>query len=193
MVDEPVTCLLYKKLFITHQLEAGHPFYKAICTADTLVYGNAPIPPHNAQRYNNAIAQCRTAFVTGYQKANIFYQNAGYSREKDTGLACFMLHQCAEKCLRTIATCLYNRDKKTHHLHSLMSLVAVVAPEAVMILQELQQNKPPLFNILESACLNGRYDPDFSITGPELDALYNCTGELLVATEAVFKRWIPLL
>lgn len=115
-----------------------------------------------AQKYYNEKIEGVGDFLLAY---NILYKHERYK------IASFQLHQATENLLRVIPLVFILYGHKSHDLESLMKACKAFAPEIYKVFPRDTPEEERLFNLLERAYVESRYNPDFEITKEDIDAL----------------------
>jgi len=86
-------------------------------------------------------------------------------------MASFHLHQSAENFLRTIPITFILYGHKSHDLSELMNAAKKHTPEIFKAFPRDTPEEKRLFDLLQRAYIESRYNPDFEITKADIDAL----------------------
>ena len=94
-----------------------------------------------------------------------------YCEDGDYNMASFHLHQSAENFLRTIPITFNLYGHKSHDLSELMNAAKKHTPEIFKAFPRDTPEEKRLFDLLQRAYIESRYNPDFEITKADIDAL----------------------
>ena len=94
-----------------------------------------------------------------------------YCEDGDYNMASFHLHQSAENFLRTIPITFILYGHKSHDLSELMNAAKKHTPEIFKAFPRDTPEEKRLFDLLQRAYIESRYNPDFEITKADIDAL----------------------
>ena len=94
-----------------------------------------------------------------------------YCEDGDCKMASFLLHQSAENFLRTIPMVFILYGYKSHNLSELMNAVKKHTTEIFKVFPRDTEEEKRLFDLLQRAYIESRYNPDFEITKEDIDAL----------------------
>lgn len=187
-----IRCSLHNSGQVISSFALGQMFYLLTMKPDFLVYDNGSkgLPHPNLAKCRASIDRSRRIFNNMMAKADGFYKSAVSFKEDNQHLTSFMLHQSAEFALRGLALALYGREKKTHSINVLLSVVALVEPSISDIFPEDTKIEKELIVQLDEAYSNARYDVDFSMEREFYPILFERIGRLLSSTREVFAGQI---
>ena len=114
-------------------------------------------------------------FETEIKRDGIILFDSGtyklYCEDGDYNMASFHLHQSAENFLRTIPITFILYGHKSHDLSELMNAAKKHTPEIFKAFPRDTPEEKRLFDLLQRAYIESRYNPDFEITKADIDAL----------------------
>lgn len=93
------------------------------------------------------------------------------AERSDYKQASFYLHQAAENLLRVIPMVFILYGHKSHNLSELMNAVKKHTTEVFKVFPRDTEEEKRLFDLLERAYIESRYNPDFEIVKADIDAL----------------------
>lgn len=93
------------------------------------------------------------------------------AERSDYKQASFYLHQAAENLLRVIPMVFILYGHKSHNLSELMNAVKKHTTEIFKVFPRDTEEEKRLFDLLERAYIESRYNPDFEIVKADIDAL----------------------
>ncbi len=93
------------------------------------------------------------------------------ANRSDYKQASFYLHQSTENLLRTIPMVFILYGHKSHNLSELMNAVKKYTTEIFEVFPRDTPEEKRLFDLLQRAYIESRYNPDFEITKEDIDAL----------------------
>ncbi len=130
-------------------------------------------------------------FDDKFGRALSFLIDAPYPKERqDYKQASFYLHQAAENFLRTVSLVHILYSPKSHDLND---LIVSNKAHTTAICKVFPRNTPEeerLFDLLQRAYIESRYNPDFEITKADIDALLPKIEQLRNIVENVCKQRI---
>ena len=109
---------------------------------------------------------------------------------KDYKQASFYLHQSAENFLRTIPMAFILYGHKSHDLSELMNAAKKHTTEIFKAFPRDTEEEKRLFDLLQRAYIESRYNPDFEITKADIDALIPKVERLRDIVEKVCRERI---
>lgn len=115
-----------------------------------------------AQKYYKEKSACIDDFVIA---CNSLYNLARYKR------AAFQLHQSVENLLRVIPLTFILYGHKSHDLSELMNAAKKHTTDIFKAFPRDTEEEKRLFDLLQRAYIESRYNPDFEITKADIDAL----------------------
>ena len=117
---------------------------------------------------------------------NVFFD---YKRTKYK-LSSFHLHQSAENLLRVIPMVFTLYGHKSHNLSELMNAAKKPTTEIFRVFPRDTQEEQRLFDLLQRAYIESRYNPDFEITKEDIDALIPKVEQLRSIVERTCRERI---
>ena len=107
-----------------------------------------------------------------FGKANQFLKGVSfYCEDGDCNMASFHLHQSVENFLRTIPMVFILYGHKSHDLSELMNAAKKHTTEIYNAFPQDTAEEKRLFNLLQRAYIESRYNPDFEIAKEDIAAL----------------------
>lgn len=111
-------------------------------------------------------------FDDKFGKGANFWEDALFNMKRDKFVhASFHLHQSAENFLRTIPMVFILYGHKSHDLSELMNAAKKHTTEIFKAFPRDTDEERRLFDLLQRAYIESRYNPDFEITKADIDAL----------------------
>lgn len=105
--------------------------------------------------------------------------------KKCLGLAAFHLHQAAEHSYKTILLVFTNYNPNEHYLRMLGRSTTKYHPELTNLFPKTNQKGKDRFELLDSAYIEGRYDPNYCISKEDLQILAKDVKKLLNITKKI--------
>ncbi|WP_300868953.1 HEPN domain-containing protein [uncultured Alistipes sp.] len=113
-----------------------------------------------------------------------------YCEDGDCKMASFLLHQSAENFLRTIPMVFILYGHKSHDLSELMNAAKKHTTEIFRVFPRDTQEEQRLFDLLQRAYIESRYNPDFEIVKADIDALIPKVEQLRSIVERTCRERI---
>lgn len=130
-------------------------------------------------------------FDDKFGRALSFLMDAPHpTNRKDYKQASFYLHQSAENFLRTIPMVFILYGHKSHDLSELMNAAKKHTTEIFKAFPRDTAEEKRLFDLLQRAYIESRYNPDFEITKEDIDALIPKIEQLRDIVEKVCRKRI---
>ncbi|HRO69090.1 MAG TPA: HEPN domain-containing protein [Chitinophagaceae bacterium] len=166
----PVTAIVLETATFKHWLDTGHRFADAVWESASCIYdpnnlggsfATGRVDANDANRENQHAA--------GLAKAREFLAGSElFSARKQKELAAFMLHQSAEQALRTIIKTGTGYHGNTHSLDRLIRYGSLISYSLRDIFPQNTEQEKRLFNLLQKAYIEARYQPDYKISTEDL-------------------------
>lgn len=168
--------VLYSDQFNTW-LDEGHQFAKTVYRIAVLLHGE------NGKKLipkivNEEISKVENDSLLnqGLNKVKEFLAGADLFRIREQNkMAAFMLHQAVEQALHTILKIKTGLYLNTHNLDKLIRYCSMVSYNLPDIFPRNNEKNQRLFQLLQRAYVDSRYNEDYSI----------CTNDLIAITERV--------
>jgi HEPN domain-containing protein len=106
------------------------------------------------------------------------------------GNAAFNLHQASESAYKTILLVFSNHCPSEHFLEFLGQNAEKYHKLMTNIFSKVSKEDEERFKLLEYAYIGGRYDPNYRISGKDLEILSKDVKKLLQLTEEICKEKI---
>ncbi len=113
-----------------------------------------------------------------------------YCEDGDCKMASFLLHQSAENFLRTIPMVFILYGHKSHDLSELMNAAKKHTTEIFNTFPRDTEEEKRLFDLLQRAYIESRYNPDFEITKEDIDVLIPKVEQLRSIVERTCRERI---
>ena len=159
---------------LNKNLELGQYFYHEIKKQGIMLYDSQEFKLARCRKLNYAeIAKiARDYFNEKFQFASDFLLGARYyAGLQKYKMASFHLHQAAENYLRTIPLVYILYGYKDHALEILMDRCKTHTLQLVSVFPRNTEEERRLFNLLQDAYVQARYNKDFVVTKTDIDAL----------------------
>ena len=159
---------------LNKNLELGQYFYHEIKKQGIMLYDSQEFKLARCRKLNYAeIAKiARDYFNEKFQFASDFLLGARYyAGLQKYKMASFHLHQAAENYLRTIPLVYILYGYKDHALEILMDRCKTHTLQLVSVFPRNTEEERRLFNLLQDAYVQARYNKDFTVTRADIDAL----------------------
>ena len=176
-----------------YALSKAHYFETEIKRDGVILYdsGAYKLARRRKLDYTEIRDRAQKYFDDKFGKANQFLKGVSfYCADKDYNMASFLLHQSAETFLRTIPMVFILYGHKSHNLPELMNATKKHAPEIFKALPRDTPEEKRLFDLLQRAYIESRYNPDFEITQADVYALVPKIEHLREIVEKVCRERI---
>ena len=122
--------------------------------------------------YTEIKERAQKYFDDKFGRALSFVRSAKHDiYDGDNQMASFHLHQSAENFLRTIPMVFILYGYKSHNLSELMNATKKHTAEIFRVFPRDTEEEKRLFDLLQRAYIESRYNPDFEIAKGDIDAL----------------------
>lgn len=176
-----------------HALTKGHYFETEIKRDGIVLYdsGEYKLARRRKLKFDEIEERAEKYYEDKYGRALSFLRSARHDVEdKDILMASFHLHQATENFLRTISLVFILYSPKDHDLEELINTCKEYAKEIFRVFPRDTPNEERLFDLLQRAYIESRYNPDFEITKEDIDALMPKIELLRDITEKVCRERI---
>ncbi len=171
-----------------YALSKAHYFETEIKCDGIILYDSGTYKLARRRRldYTEIKDRAQKYFDDKFGKANQFLKGVSfYCADKDYNMASFLLHQSAENLLRTIPMAFILYGHKSHNLSELMNAVKKYTTNIFEVFPRDTEEEKRLFDLLQRAYIESRYNPDFEVTKEDIDALIPKVEQLRDIVEKV--------
>ena len=157
-----------------YALTKAHYFETEIKRDGIILYdsGTYKLARRRKLDYTEIRDRAQKYFDDKFGRANDFLDGVKFYYDTNRFLmASFHLHQSAENFLRTIPMVFILYGHKSHDLSELMNAAKKHTTEIFKAFPRDTQEEKRLFDLLQRAYIESRYNPDFEITKEDIDAL----------------------
>lgn len=172
----PVTAIAVQMEEFVGWLNEGHPFAVTVQKEVEVLYeAEDTVLPKPASVDENARQQsCFQWYNHGVNQVQEFVAGADlYRLRQQNKMAAFMLHQAAEHGLRTFLKIKTGYHVNTHNINRLVRLCSLVCNKLPAIFSTTNEKDARLFQQLQKAYIDARYNPAYNIHVDDLLALAN--------------------
>lgn len=157
-----------------YALTKAHYFETEIKRDGVILYdsGTYKLARRRKLDYTEIRDRAQKYFDDKFRRALSFLMDAPHpTNRKDYKQASFYLHQSAENFLRTIPMVFILYGHKSHDLSELMNAAKKHTTDIFKAFPRDTEEEKRLFDLLQRAYIESRYNPDFEITKEDIDAL----------------------
>lgn len=157
-----------------YALAKGHYFETEIKREGIILYdsGEYKLERRRKLNFSEIYEQAQKYYNNKFGRALSFHRSALHDIEdKDVLMASFHLHQTTEHALRSIELVFTLYSPKEHDLEELMDRCKRFTTEIFKAFPRDTPEEERLFDLLQRAYVESRYNPDFEITKEDIDAL----------------------
>ena len=157
-----------------HALTKAHYFETEIKQDGVILYdsGAYKLARRRKLDYTEIKERAQKYFDDKFGRANQFLKGVTfYCEDGDCRMASFHLHQSVENFLRTIPMVFILYGYKSHNLSELMNATKKHTAEIFRVFPRDTDEEKRLFDLLQRAYIESRYNPDFEIAKGDIDAL----------------------
>ncbi len=157
-----------------YALTKAHYFETEIKRDGVILYdsGTYKLARRRKLDYTEIRDRAQKYFDDKFGRALSFLMDAPHpTNRKDYKQASFYLHQSAENFLRTIPMVFILYGHKSHDLSELMNAAKKHTTDIFKAFPRDTEEEKRLFDLLQRAYIESRYNPDFEITKADIDAL----------------------
>lgn len=171
-----------------YALKKAHYFETEIKREGIILYdsGEYKLERRRKLNFSEIQEQAQKYYNNKFGRALSFQRSARHDIEdKDVLMASFHLHQTTEHALRTIELVFTLYSPKEHDLEELMDRCKRFTTEIFKAFPRDTPEEERLFDLLQRAYVESRYNPDFEITKQDIDALLPKVEQLRDIVERV--------
>ncbi len=157
-----------------YALTKAHYFETEIKRDGVILYdsGTYKLARRRKLDYTEIKERAQKYFDDKFGRANQFLKGVTfYCEDGDCRMASFHLHQSVENFLRTIPMVFILYGHKSHDLSELMNAAKKHTTDIFKAFPRDTEEEKRLFDLLQRAYIESRYNPDFEITKEDIDAL----------------------
>ncbi|WP_304582807.1 HEPN domain-containing protein [uncultured Alistipes sp.] len=176
-----------------YALTKAHYFETEIKRDGVILYdsGTYKLTRRRKLDYTEIRDRAQKYFDDKFGRALSFLMDAPHpTNRKDYKQASFYLHQSAENFLRTIPMVFILYGHKSHDLSELMNAAKKHTTDIFKAFPRDTAEEKRLFDLLQRAYIESRYNPDFEITKEDIDALLPKIEQLRDIVEKVCRERI---
>ncbi len=176
-----------------YALTKAHYFETEIKRDGVILYdsGTYKLARRRTLDYTEIKERAQKYFDDKFGRALSFLMDAPHpTNRKDYKQASFYLHQSAENFLRTIPMVFILYGHKSHDLSELMNAAKKHTTDIFKAFPRDTEEEKRLFDLLQRAYIESRYNPDFEITKEDIDALIPKIEKLRDIVEKVCRERI---
>lgn len=178
---------------LNKELTEGRYFYTQIKQEGVILYdsGKHKLARRRKLNFEEIQTQAQEYFDEKFKEANEFLIDAvnTYKRENYKRTS-FYLHQACENYFYAIRLVYTQQNSKQHNLTKLLNSVKKYSTDFVKVFPQDTTEEKRLFELIKSAYVNGRYDPDFIVTKEDIDALIPKVELLRDITKSICEQRI---
>jgi HEPN domain-containing protein len=188
----PITCIVLQTSTFTEWLKAGDGFANTVRSSGALIYSRGNLELPDTVETNNLMRgkELELQYRDGLNKAKEFMAGAElFKVRQQNRMAAFMLHQSSEQALRTLIRIGTGFRSCTHNIGRLIRYASLVAYELPDIFSHKDDRNIHLFNLLQKAYIEGRYNENYKISNSDLldltDRVSRINGLLATKGESI--------
>lgn len=178
---------------LNQDLSEGRYFYTQVKKEGIILYdsGKFKLVRRRKLKYDEIQKQAQEYFNEKYQSAYEFFDNAKFNYSKEWyKKASFMLHQTCENLFYATRLAFTLRNNKQHNLAKLLASVNKHSDDFVKIFPRKTAEEKRLFQLVKSAYVEARYNPDFLVTKEDIDALMPMIKQLFELVKRICEEQI---
>ncbi len=176
-----------------YALTKAHYFETEIKRDGVILYdsGTYKLARRRKLDYTEIKERAQKYFDDKFGQANCFLEDTLFNIRKNLfAHSSFHLHQSAENFLRTIPMVFILYGHKSHDLSELMNAAKKHTTDIFKAFPRDTEEEKRLFDLLQRAYIESRYNPDFEITKEDIDALIPKIEQLRDIVEKVCRERI---
>lgn len=178
---------------LNSDLSEGRYFYTGVKKEGIMLYNSGSYNLERARKLNfeEIRQQAEEYFDDKFTDANRFIKYTKYAySDVDYKIASFFLHQACENFFYTLRLVHTLKNSKQHNLSKLLGATNKYSEELRKIFPRNTKEEKRLFELLRLAYVEARYNPKFTVTKEDIDALFPKVERLRDVTEEICKAQI---
>lgn len=183
------TVLVHGSEAVNDELRKGNYFFSSLYNKGVILYDSQITPLSSPRLIAQSVSDLEPYWKNRYYLANNFLKGAAHALSQGwNGQAVFMLHQAVEHTCITLIRVYMGYKATTHKLSKLLSMVENFSLYCVTVFPRITKDEIRLFNILEKAYSDSRYDEKFTVSTETANALKAEVEDFLEIAQALFLR-----
>ena len=196
-LDCTVTCVIHKLGSVNESLAKGSRFFSTLYHRGILVYNGSCLPltvPPEMPAVTVLKSKIQENWVNTFTIAQRFFQSAIHCLQNEwPEQTLFNLHQAAQHTCMGILRVFTGYRSTTHNLSRLLALIENITFNLTIIFPCLTKDETDLFNLLNKAYSNARYNENFKVPIDKAQTLTDRVKELLTIAERLYQIKITAL
>lgn len=188
-----VTLIVHDIREINKALSKGQYFFTDIKKEGLLLYDSKRLELAKAQNLSPEERKqtAQDDFGNWFKNASGFFRAFGdVFKRRDYKIAAFLLHQATERFYMTVLLVFTHYKPKEHDIETLGKQVNNLDPHFLSIFPRATPEEKRLFELLQKAYIEARYNPKYKITKKELEYLAERVKKLQRVTKEACKERI---
>lgn len=183
------TVLVHGIEAVNDALKKGSHFFSSLIGRGVVLFDSQTVSLNIPTPTAQIASEVEAYWKKRYDVACNFYRSATYALLQGwNSQAVFLLHQAVEHtCIALIKVYMGYRIT-THKLSRLLSMVENFSLYSITVFPRITQDEIRLFNVLEKAYSDSRYDEKYTISAETANALKMEVGEFLQIAELLFVK-----
>jgi predicted nucleotidyltransferase/HEPN domain-containing protein len=193
MIRTRVTLIVHDIKEVNKALRQGQYFFTDITKEGVLLYDSKRFELAKAQKLSPEERKqtAQEDFKYWYKSANEFLIDFGHAfKRRSYSKAAFELHQATERLYMTVLLVFTHYKPKEHDIKILGKQAINLDPRFLPIFPRTTQEERRLFELLQKAYIDARYNRNYKITKKELEYLAERVKKLQRVTKEVCKERI---
>lgn len=184
------TVLVHGIEAVNVELKRGHHFFSILLQKGMVLFNNQSFSLNVSRSIPLSVLSVEKYWTKRYDLANHFYQGATHALSQGwNDQAVFMLHQAVEHTCTALIKIYLGYKASTHKLSRLLSMVENFSLYSITAFPRITQDEIRLFNVLERAYSDSRYDNKYSVSTETVNALKMEVEEFLqIALSLVIRK-----
>jgi|WetSurMetagenome_2_1015567.scaffolds.fasta_scaffold01948_2 uncharacterized protein len=179
---------------LNRDLSDGRYFYSQIKDEGILLYdsGRYKLGRRRKLRYEEITRQAEEYFAEKHSRAESFFKYAQYAfKDGDYRMVSFFLHQTFENLFYAVRLVYTLENNKMHNLVKLLASVRKYSDEfEQLFFPGKTEDEMRLFNLVKSAYVEARYNPDFVVTKADVGKLMAVAEQLFILVKKLCDKRI---
>jgi HEPN domain-containing protein len=174
---------------INDELKKGSHFFSSLIERGVVLFDSKTVSLNSPTPIAQVASEVEAYWKKRYDVASNFYRSAAHALSQGwNSQAVFLLHQAVEHACVALIKIYMGYKITTHKLSRLLSMIENFSLYSIAIFPRITQDEIRLFNVLEKAYSDSRYDDKYTVSTETANALKLEVEEVLQIAQALFIK-----
>lgn len=183
------TVLVHGIEAVNEALRKGSYFFSTVLQKGVLLFDSEAISLNTSKVITQSASELEVYWRRRHRLSSNFLNGATHALEQGwNDQAMFLLHQAVEHTCTTLIKVYLGYKTSTHKLSKLLSLVENFSLYSITMFPRITKDEVRLFNLLEKAYSDSRYDDKYAVSMETANALKTEVDDFMKMAEQLFER-----